>query len=252
MKKNRVRELIKQGKSTLGAWIGTNSSDIVEILAHLDFDWFVFDTEHGPLNAEMVQTLMQAMNGSDVVPMMRVAWNDPVLIKKALDIGAYGLVIPWVNSKEQAIAAVQACRYPPLGIRGSGPRRAAQYGFDPDYRVMADEEIMVIPQIEHIDAVNHIDEIFAVEGIDAYLIGPSDLSFSMGKRGQWNDPEVQQAIDRVFEAGKRAGVAGGIYAFSYDMAKACLARGFQFISIGSDTSFLIRGAREALSTIRPK
>ncbi len=146
----------------------------MESLARVGFDWFLFDNEHSPLDVITTQLLMQSLNGTDVTPIVRVSWNDTVMIKKTLDTGPYGLVIPWVNDKQEAINAVKACKYPPRGLRGYGPRRPSY--MDPDYLKTADEEILVIIQIETGKAVKNIKEILSVEGVDALLIGPFDLS----------------------------------------------------------------------------
>jgi 2-keto-3-deoxy-L-rhamnonate aldolase RhmA len=251
MRKNRVKEMLRAGQATVGVFVGVGHPEVAEIMAHVGFDWIVFDMEHGPLGIETVQSMIQATSGTDTVPLVRVAWNDPVLIKRALDIGAYGLVIPWVNTRDEALKAVRACKYPTAGIRGVGPRRASKYGLEiKDYLAMADEEIMVIVQIEHIDAVNNIDEILSVDGVDASFIGPWDLSASMGLLRELPElhPKVTEAINKVLEAGKRTGVPAGIYAGSVESANDYIAQGFQFVALTTDVSYLLR-AKEDLEKI---
>ncbi len=200
------------------------------------------DTEHGAIDISTTQSIIQAVNTTPTVPMVRVPWNDPALIKRALDAGAYGLVIPMVNSREEAVAAVQASRYPPLGVRSYGGPRVRLYG-GVDYFEHANEEIALIVQIEHIDAVNHVEEILSVEGVDGFFIGPSDLAISMGlKPGlDQTDPAHVTAVAKTMEAGKKYGVRGGIQVGSAEAVNERMAQGFQFIALSSDEGFL-RGA----------
>lgn len=250
MMKNKLKEMLKQGQVALGTWITTASPDIAEILANIGFDWLIFDMEHAPLGIETVQNLIQATKESDIVPIVRVAWNDQVLIKLALDIGSYGLLIPLVNSKEDAVKAVRAAKYPPAGIRGVGPRRASNYyrSFQ-EYLAKANEEIMVVVQIEHAKAVENIDDILSVDGLDAIYIGPADLTASMGLFGQYNNPKVVKAIDTILLSSQKAGVPVGTHAFDVESASRLISRGFQLITIGTDIGFLIQGCTETLKQI---
>jgi len=247
---NPVKQKLQAGRATIGAWVGIGHPDVAEILAQMGFDWLVFDAEHAPLTIETVQVLIQAMGNHEVAPLVRVAWNDPVLIKLALDIGAYGLVIPWVNNGEEALQAVRSCKYPPRGIRGVGPRRASRYGLEfNDYLAKANEEVLVIPQIETRTAVEHIDEILSVEGVDIFFIGPADLSASLGYLGRWDAPPVQEAMDELLEAGKRHGIPAGIFAMSLEHARQCLDKGFQFVALGTVAEFLMRGVTHTLEQL---
>jgi len=248
--RNSLKRKLRAGQATVGAWVGIGHPDVAEIMAQMGFDWLVFDTEHAPVTIETVQRLMQVMGDSDTVPLVRVAWNDPVLIKLALDIGAYGLIIPWVNNQEEALQAVRSCRYPPLGIRGVGPRRASRYGLEfSDYLSQANDEILIVAQIETQAAAEHIDEILSVEGIDVFFVGPADLSASLGYLGRWNAPPVLATIDRLVEAGKRKGVPAGIFAMGLAHAQECLERGFQFVALGSAAGFMMQGARNVLGQV---
>jgi 2-keto-3-deoxy-L-rhamnonate aldolase RhmA len=248
--KTLLKSKLEAGQATVGAWVGIGHPEVAEIMAQVGFDWLVFDTEHAPLSIETVQQLIQAMQGSDTAPLVRVAWNDPVLIKLALDIGSHGLIIPWVNNRDEALQAVRSCRYPPQGIRGVGPRRAARYGLEfGDYLARANEEILTAVQIETRAAVENIDEILDVNGIDVFFIGPADLSASLGYLGQWDAPPALEAIDRLLEAGKRHGVPAGIFAMGLDHAQACLDRGFQFVALGTAAGLLIQGATSALERV---
>jgi len=246
MKNNRVKELLRKGETTVGTWITTGSPDIAELIAHTGVDWLVFDMEHAPIDIEKVQVLMQATSGTDITPFVRVAWNDLVLIKRALDIGAQGLVIPWVNSEADAIKAVQAARYPPRGLRGAGPRRAAMYGLDRNYMADAESKIMIIVQIETSQAVENVEKILHVDGVDAFFIGPRDLSTSMGIQDRRNDQTFDLTLKKLLEAGEKLGVPAGIMCHSTDEIKSATQKGFKFIAIGSDCDYLIWGADVAL------
>lgn len=249
--KNKIKDMLKQEKITLGTWITTASADIAEILADGGFDWLVFDMEHAPLDIETVQTLLQATRKSDIVPIIRVAWNDQVLIKRALDIGSYGILVPLVNSKEDAVRAVQAAKYPPEGFRGVGPRRASNYyRHFQDYLARANDEIMIIVQIEHFKAVDNIDSILSVEGLDAVYIGPADLTASMGMFGQYEHPKVVEAIKKVLLSCKKAGIPAGTHAFDAQSAINLTSKGFRLITVGTDVGFLIQGCSETLKEVK--
>jgi len=250
LKKNRVKELWREGKAAVGTWLVLGSPIVAEIMANLGFDWVVVDTEHGSIDIGTTQSIIQAINTTDTVPMVRVPWNDPMSIKRALDAGAYGLVIPMVNSREEAIRAVKATRYPPLGIRSYGGPRARLYG-GADYFEHANEEIALIVQIEHIDAVNHVDEILSVEGVDGFFIGPSDLAISMGLKPGMDqtDPRHVEAVSKVLASGKKHHVPGGIHVGSPEAVNERIAQGCQFIGLASDERFLGGAASAAFSKV---
>jgi len=251
MKKNRVKQLLRSGKPALGSWVTIGHPDVAEVMANMGFDWLVFDNEHAPLSTETTQLLIQAMSSTETVPLVRVPWNDMVEIKRALDIGAYGVVIPWVNSKEEALYAVQACKYPPAGLRGVGPRRASRYGLDiKEYLQRANDEILVVVQIETQQAVDRIDEILSVEGMDAFFIGPYDLSASLGYLGQPDHPKALETFYRLLDAAKGTGVASGIHASNLQLAQDYVEKGFQFVALNDDIGLLTRGCREILDGVR--
>jgi len=251
LKKTKVKELWREDKADVGTWLSLGSPIAAEIIANTDFDWVVIDTEHAPIDIGTTQSIIQAMLATNTKPIVRVPWNDPALIKRALDAGAYGLVIPMVNSKEEAIKAVQASRYPTVGVRSYGGPRARLYGGD-DYFAHSNEEIALIIQIEHIDAVDRIDEILSVKSLDAYFIGPNDLTASMGiKLGLDNpDPRHIEAVNKVLAAGKKHHVPGGILVNSPEVANQRIAQGFQFVAVGSDEGFLRSATSTALSKVQ--
>jgi len=246
VKGNRVKEMLGKGETTVGTWITIGNPDVAELIAHMGVDWLVFDTEHAPLDVGTVQVLMQATSATEVTPIVRVAWNDLVLIKRALDIGAQGLVVPWVNSEADAIRAVQAARYPPRGLRGAGPRRAAMYGLDKDYMVDADAKLMIVVQIETSQAVENAEKILAVDGVDAFFIGPRDLSVSMGIQDRRNSNAYNLALNKVLAAGSKLGVPAGIMCHSEDEIRSAVQQGFKFIALGSDYDYLTWGAKMAV------
>ncbi|MEE8420189.1 MAG: aldolase/citrate lyase family protein [Dehalococcoidales bacterium] len=249
--KNPLKEKLNRGEAVIGTFVGIGHPDVAEWLSRLGFDWLLLDGEHSPISLETLQVMMQGMNGSTCVPLVRPQWNDPVIIKRVLDVGAYGVLIPWVNSKEQAEQAVSACKYPPQGLRGFGPRRAGM--FDPDYFTTANDEILVTVQIETGEALKNLDDIMAVPGIDACYIGPYDLSVSLGfgVPPKWDEPRYMAAIDRVLEVAARHGKPAGMFA-NMENIEWALEKGFRFNSVDNDDIFLLRGARMALEKANRK
>jgi 2-keto-3-deoxy-L-rhamnonate aldolase RhmA len=249
--KNPLKEKLNRGEAVIGTFISIGHPDVAEWLSRIGFDWLLLDNEHSPTGLETLQTMMQGMNGSPCVPLVRPQWNDPVIIKRVLDAGAYGVLIPWVNSKEQAEQAVSACKYPPQGLRGFGPRRAGM--FDPDYFTTANDEILVTVQIETGEALKNLDDIMSVPGIDACYIGPYDLSVSLGfgVPPKWEEPRYMAAIDRVLEVAARHGKPAGMFA-NMENIEWALEKGFRFNSVDNDDIFLLRGARMALEKANRK
>ena len=247
--KNPLKERLQNGEAVIGAFIMLNHPDVAEWLSRLGFDWILLDSEHAPSDFNDLQRMMQAMNGSGCIPIVRPQWSEPVVIKRVLDIGAYGVLLPWINSKEEAENAVKFCRYPPQGIRGFGPRRAGM--FDPDYFKTANDELLVTVQIETEEALKNLDDILAVPGIDACYIGPWDLSVSLGfgVPPDWKDPRYLAVFDRVLEAARRHGKPAGMFTI-LDNVEWALEKGFKFNTVDTDDNFLIRGAKMALEKAR--
>ena len=246
--RNELKRRLKRGEQVYGSWITIESPLCTEWMSTLGLDYFVFDTEHSPLDIYQCQTLMQAMRGdSKTTPIVRPWWLDIVAIKRALDIGAYGVLVPWINNKEQAELAVKATRYPPVGIRGTGPRRAEF--FDPDYYETVNDEILVICQIETKEAVENIEDIVSVEGVDVSYIGPADLSASYGHLNDKSHPDVQKAIDRVYEATVDAGKATGVHMASGTSIPERMEKGYNFITVANDINLLKKGANDLMSEL---
>ncbi len=253
--KNLLKEKLQKGQVPIGTFVGLGDPFVAESLSRLGFDWLLIDGEHAPLGLETMQQMMQAMNGSNCTPIVRPEWNDMVIIKRVLDIGAHGVVVPWVNTKEQAEYAVRACKYPPEGLRGCGPRRAAL--FDPDYCKTANDEVLIIVQIETREAVSNIDDILSVKGIDACYIGPFDLSQSFGchppqfgnSKFEHDNPEYIECFDKVVAAAKKWGKPSGMWT-SAETVKWAIDRGLMLNTVGSADGFMMRGARIALEKTR--
>ncbi len=249
---NRVKALLKAGKPAIGASMVLPSPPAAEILAQAGFDWLWIDMEHAALNLETAHRMIQATQGTETVPIVRVAWNLHWLAKPVLDMGAMGVIMPQVSSKQEAVDAVQAVRYPPEGVRGLFPGFAAlRWGLSvPEYLKIANREIMAILLIEHIEAVNRIDEILAVPGIDLIFVGPGDLSASMGLLGQATHTRVEEAIQKVLAATKKAKIPVGIPAVTPDDANKRIQQGFQFILVATDMGLLTSGAKGKLGQIK--
>ena len=250
--KNHLKELLSANRPAIGAIIQIPSAPLANLLAQVGFDWLLIDTEHGPIDTETVHVMIRATSGVNVTPTVRITQNLDWLAKRVLDSGALGVMFPNVNSGQEALAAVRAVRYPPDGSRGVGPTFAAlRWGLaGEDYLKDANREVMAIVQIEHIDAVERIDEILAVPGIDLPLVGPYDLSASMGLMGQVAHPKVQDAVGRVLAATQKAGVPAGIFCMTADEANRYIEQGFRAILVGVDTAFLMAGAKATLDQIR--
>ena len=245
--KNLIKEKLKKGESVIGTFVQLGHPDVAETLSRMNFDWLVIDGEHSPMGVETIQRLLQAMNGSNCTPVVRPAWNDMVLIKRILDAGAHGILVPWVNTKEDAEYAVRSCKYPPDGLRGFGPRRPSL--LDPDYVATANDEILVIAQIETREAVGNLDDILSVDGIDAAYIGPMDLSLSYGLSfPDLEDPDFLDAFDKVLAAGKKWQKPVGLYGFSHTIQWA-IEKGFRLNTVDSDATLLMRGASRVLKKV---
>lgn len=248
---NRVKERLQQGKPVIGHWLSFPSPAVAELMASFGMDWLLIDTEHGPADYETVENLIRAMKGTDVIPLVRVAGNDPVLIKKALDRGAYGVVIPLVNNAAEAAAAVAACKYPPEGIRGVAGTRASCYGRDlKSYFTEWNRNVLVIIQVETRQAVENVEEIAAVPGVDVLFIGPYDLSANLGLFQQFDHPRVKSAIDRIRNAAQANGIATGYFTSGPEAALEKVKEGFQFVCAGSDARLLSTAAQETYERIR--
>ncbi|MGP2703452.1 4-hydroxy-2-oxoheptanedioate aldolase [Serratia marcescens] len=245
---NHFKRALQEKRPQIGLWLGLCSSYSAELLAGAGFDWLLIDGEHAPNNVQTVLGQLQAVAPYPSQPVVRPPWNDAVIIKQLLDVGAQTLLIPMIQNAEQARDAVRATRYPPHGVRGVGSALAlaSRWNRVPDYLQQADEQMCVLVQIETREAVKNLDAILQVEGVDGVFIGPADLSADMGFAGNPQHPEVQRTIDDAIARIRAAGKAPGILMANKALAQRYLEAGALFVAVGVDTTLLARAA-EALA-----
>ncbi len=250
---NKLKEKLRKGEVTYGSWFSIFHEGAAEAIAGSGLDWVLLDTEHRAVNPETVGRMVKAMGSNGAASLIRVAWNNVWLIKQALDTGAYGVVVPWVRSPEEAARAVAYTRYMPEGLRGCMPSVAAKvWGItSKEYLEKANENIFVCVQIENWEAVETIDEIVKVPGLDAVMVGPGDLSASLGVRGESWHPKVLEAMEKVLDACKGSPVAPGI-AFGRDLehTRELAEKGFKFIGAGGDSGFMVQGVKNTLEALK--
>ena len=253
MRPNTVLRQLRAGQPSIGTWLSLGSPLAAEQLTQAGFDWLNIEQEHAAVDATLTQYILQAISTGPSVPLVRVPWNGPDWIKRALDAGAYGVVVPMVNSRQEAELAVGACKYPPQGYRSIGGVRTRLYG-GPDYVKHANDEIAVILQIEHIEAVKQARDILSVPGIDAYFVGPNDLCASMGLEPSLEPDfrEFWEAPDSVKQIAHELGVAAGIHVATPERACRMIEDGYQFISIASDANFMALAASSAVKQIKER
>jgi 4-hydroxy-2-oxoheptanedioate aldolase len=243
LQRNTFKRALAEKRLQIGLWCSLTSNIAAEIVADSGFDWLLLDSEHAPNEIPGLLSQLQAVRHGPAAPVVRVAWNDLVLIKRTLDIGAQSLLVPLVDNAEQAQRAVRATRYPPVGNRGvAGGTRATNFGRVDNYLTTASEEICVVVQAETRGALDRIEEIAKVEGIDGVFIGPNDLAASLGHTGNTQHPEVQQAIQDAGRRLRAAGKAAGILAFPEEEARRYIGWGYSFVAVGGDVALLANGA----------
>ncbi len=248
---NRFKQALAEGRQQIGLWNAIPGPIVAEAIATAGFDWIVIDTEHSLTDVPDTIVSMQAMAPYPVTPVVRAAWNDMVLIKRLLDLGAQTLLIPFVQSADEARAAVTAMRYAPRGLRGvAGMTRANRFGSVVDYMARAEDQLCLLVQVETALALSRIEEIAAVDGVDGLFIGPNDLAASMGHPGQMMHPEVQLAIEDAIRRITATGKAAGILTFDHAFARNCMAWGTRFTAVGMDLSLLTHAARKLASDFR--
>lgn len=249
---NRVKRITLQGRKTCGAWAQLGSPFTVEILSNAGFDWLMIDMEHSPIDMMTLISMVQAIGSTDTIPFARAPWNDPVVIKRILDTGVMGLLIPYVNSAEEAEMAVKACKYPPEGIRGvAGSTRAAGYGQNiMNYLTKANEEIMILIAIETKEALDNLDEILMVSGFDGIFIGPMDLAASLGHLGNPNEIEVQEAFALIEEKTLNSGKILASLAGNWEQAQMKYQKGYQMLMLMADSTSLAALAGQKANEFR--
>lgn len=252
MRPNRALAAWRQGERTIGVWLSLANVHIAETLANLGFDWLCMDLQHGLLDYKDLTLMLPAVSAAKTTPLVRVPWNEPYEIMKALDAGAYGVIVPMINSGADARQAVAACRYPPAGNRSFGPVRAALHGGREAYAKGANDQIACIAMIETAQGLENLDEIAATPGLDGVYIGPNDLALAIGlaPQGDNDDPAHAEAVQLIQAACRKRGVAVGVHSSSLAFAQRHLRRGFQFVTLGSDMGFLSRTASQELAAAR--
>lgn len=252
MKRQFLKDLLVSRQLTIGSWITLTHPGIAEIMAHAGFDWIVVDLEHSVITIREAEELIRVISLCGVTPLVRLTSNDPNQIKRVMDAGSHGIIVPMVNSRKEAEVAVSAMYYPVRGRRGVGLARAQGYGARfKEYLKWLSEEAVVIVQIEHIEAVENIEEIFSVKGVDGYMIGPYDLSGSLGVPGEFEHPKVLEAFKRIKQVATKMKKPGGVHVIepNPDELQKRIQEGFKFLAYSLDVRILDVGCRRALASI---
>ena len=248
-----LKTKLKNNQLTLGSWIMMGNPMSVEVMALAGFEWLVIDIEHTSIDLQTTENLIRTIQATGIKALVRVSKNEEVIIKRVLDMGADGIVVPMVCSKEDAEQAINYAKYPPVGKRGVGLYRASKYGtkFE-EYKKWVNEELVIIAQIEHIDAVNNIDEILQVEGIDGTIIGPYDLSGSIGYPGELEREDVQDAVTKVLDKCKEYNIPSGFHVVDTNpnSLQMKIDQGCTFLAYGIDYLFMRDAAVNGMNTLK--
>ena len=253
MKNKILKNKLNHNEITIGSWVTIGHPSIPEILSNAGFDWLTIDMEHNSIDNSMMQSLISVIQSKDMAALVRVSENKEVAIKHALDAGADGIIVPMIKNKDDAKKAIEYAKYPPLGKRGVGLSRAQNYGFSfDDYKEWQANNLVVIAQIEHIDGVNNLKEIIEVEGIDAIIIGPYDLSGSLGYPGDFSKPELQMALNNVIKTCKTSNFPLGYHIVDPDpeLVKLKIKEGYNFIAFSTDFYFIGDAAKKMMKLIK--
>lgn len=253
--KSPLKEKLKNRELSIGSWLTIPHQSVIEILGTAGFEWLTIDLEHAAIGIETAMNLIGHIQGNGMQALVRVSKNEEVVIKRVLDAGADGVIVPMIKNKEDAIEAVNYVKYPPLGKRGVGLNRAQKYGtaFD-TYQDWVKNEVVVIAQIEHIEAVNNLEEIFSVPGIDGIIVGPYDLSASMGYPGEYDRVDVQAALVKIDEIAKKLDKPLGFHVIDSDHSKTLekINKGYTFVAFSLDFFFLGDKARKEMELLKSK
>jgi 4-hydroxy-2-oxoheptanedioate aldolase len=253
MRENRLRTLWKSGQAAVNGWLAVPSAFSAEVMAHQGWDTLTIDMQHGVIDYQAMVGMLQAISTTATVPVVRVPWLEPGVLMKTLDAGAYAVICPMVNTREDAQRLVAYTSYAPRGTRSFGPVRALLYS-GADYPQHANDTIVRFAMIETAQALDNLDAILSVEGIDAVYIGPSDLSLALGCKPTFDDvdPKVAQAMAHILERAKAHGVVAGVHNGRPDVAKARIAMGFRFVTVSSDARILAAGSQQLLGEMRQR
>jgi 4-hydroxy-2-oxoheptanedioate aldolase len=251
MRENRLREIWKTGGSAVNGWLAIPNSFSTETMAHAGWDSLTIDMQHGVVDYQAMVTMLQAISTTDTVPMVRVPWLEPGILMKSLDAGAYGVICPMINTREDAQKLVAWTHYAPRGNRSFGPVRAQLYG-GADYPARANDTIVTFAMIETAQALDNLDDILSVEGLDAIYIGPSDLSLSLGCTPTLDDvdPKAAEAIDHILARAKAHNIVAAIHNGAAETALKRVARGFQLVTVSSDARLIAAGAQQVIEKMR--
>ena len=253
MRENRLRTIWKSGGAAVNGWLAIPNSFSAETMAHQGWDTLTIDLQHGVVDYQAMVTMLQAISTTETVPMVRVPWLEPGILMKTLDAGAYGVICPMVNTREDAQKLVAYTHYAPRGTRSFGPIRALLYS-GADYQQHANDTIVVFAMIETAKALDNLDDILSVEGLDAIYIGPSDLSLALGCTPTFDDvdPKAAEAIDHILERARAHGVVAAIHNGGTEAALKRIAKGFQLVTVSSDARLMAAGAQQAIAKMRAK
>jgi len=248
-----LKDKILSGEKTIGSWLTMPSLAIAELMAKVGFDWLTIDLEHSSLSIEQAGEMIRIIDLSGVSPLVRLTSNDCNQIKRVMDSGAHGIIVPMVNTKDDAEQAVSSVYYPPKGMRGVGLARAQGYGVEfHEYKEWLKENAIVIVQIEHIDAVNNLEEILSVNDVDGYIVGPYDLSASLGVPGEFEHSSMVEAMNEIYRVATTLGKHGGIHIVEpdTDLLKQSILEGFTFLAYSVDFRMLDVSARIGLQSFK--
>ena len=251
MRENKLKTMWAEDKGALNCWLNMDSSLAAEAMMAADWDSYTIDMQHSLVDWHSALTMLQTLSQGDKPLLMRVPWLDPAWIMRALDAGAYGIICPMINTRDDCEAFVGACRYAPVGYRSWGPVRGLSYG-GPDYFHKANETILTLAMIETREALENVDAIMSTPGLDGIYVGPNDLAISLGYEPQYmpKDAEVAEAFDTILDAAKRHNVVAGIHCGSGEMAGEMTKKGFRFCTILGATRLMVMGANDALGAAR--
>jgi 4-hydroxy-2-oxoheptanedioate aldolase len=235
MRMNRVKKLWREGKPAIGGWLSIPHCFPAEVMAHTGLDWLCVDMQHGCIDYSDAVNMLTAISTTEVTPFVRVPWNEPAMIMKVLDAGAYGVIVPMVSNRAEAERAVAACRYPPAGMRSNGPNRVLLYA-GADYQKHANAEVICAVMVETAEAIEKLDEIVSTPGVDAVYIGPTDLALALGLPPVMDNDEAKhiETVNRILETCKRHKKIGGIHTASSKFTQRYLDQGFQMVMLGAD------------------
>ena len=252
MRKNKIKQMMAEGKPVINGWLAIPSTASAEAMAHCGWDSLTIDMQHGLVDYSNALPILQAISTTDVTPLARVNWNEPGQIMKILDAGSYGVICPMVSNKEEAEKFVKACMYPPKGYRSFGPIRGLIYGGS-DYPDHANDEILKIAMIETKESLEKLDEIMSTPGVDGIYIGPADLSLAIGEKPGFDKPEntkVYSEILRILEHAKKNKIFAGIHNGTPEYANKMIEKGFNFVTIASDLRSMSTGAKSMVDTMK--